>query len=65
VRNILKIAYSIIFFLAGTLQVNSAEKVDFLKTDWSFKGLTGKFDRGSLLGGMPMASAVKKKESLN
>ena len=36
-KNILKISYSIIFLLAGTLTVNAAEKVDLLKTDWSFK----------------------------
>ena len=45
-KNILKISYSIIFLLVGTLTVNAAEKVDLLKTDWSFKGLFGKFDRG-------------------
>ena len=47
-KNILKISYSIIFLLVGTLTVNAAEKVDLLKTDWSFKGLFGKFDRGAL-----------------
>ena len=26
----------------------SAEKIEYLKTDWSFKGLFGKFDRGAL-----------------
>ena len=57
-RNIIKIAYSIIFLLAGTLQTNSAEKVDFLKTDWSFKGLTGKFDRGSLQRGYQVYTEV-------
>ena len=34
-----------VYFL---IEVNAAEKVDLLKTDWSFKGLFGKFDRGSL-----------------
>ena len=57
-KNILKIAYSIIFLLAGTLQVTAAEKVEFLKTDWSFKGLTGKFDRGSLQRGYQVYTEV-------
>ena len=57
-KNILKIAYSIIFLLAGTFQVNAAEKVEFLKTDWSFKGLFGKFDRGSLQRGYQVYTEV-------
>ena len=57
-KNILKISYSIIFLLAGTLTVNSAEKVDLLKTDWSFKGLFGKFDRGALQRGYQVYSEV-------
>jgi ubiquinol-cytochrome c reductase cytochrome c1 subunit len=58
VKNILKISCSIIFLLAGTLSVNAAEKVDLLKTDWSFKGLFGKFDRGSLQRGYQVYSEV-------
>ena len=50
-KSILKISYSIVFLLVGTLTVNAAEKVDLLKTDWSIKGLTGKFDRGALQRG--------------
>ena len=57
-KNIFKIAYSIIFLLAGTLQVNAAEKIDLLKTDWSFKGITGKFDRGSLQRGYQVYTEV-------
>ncbi|MDA7562365.1 cytochrome c1 [Candidatus Pelagibacter sp.] len=57
-KNILKISCSIIFLLAGTLSVNAAEKVDLLKTDWSFKGLFGKFDRGSLQRGYQVYSEV-------
>ena len=42
-----------IFTLTALLlgfQLNSyaAEKVEFLNTDWSFKGLFGKFDRAAL-----------------
>ncbi|NMN67544.1 ubiquinol-cytochrome c reductase cytochrome c1 subunit [Candidatus Pelagibacter ubique] len=57
-KNILKISYSIIFLLAATLAVNAAEKVDLLKTDWSFKGLFGKFDRGALQRGYQVYSEV-------
>ncbi|MDA8537454.1 cytochrome c1 [Candidatus Pelagibacter bacterium] len=57
-KNILKINYSIIFLLVGTLAVNAAEKVDLLKTDWSFKGLFGKFDRGALQRGYQVYSEV-------
>ena len=42
----------LIIFLSG-FKINSiaAEKVEYLKTDWSFKGLFGKFDRGALQRG--------------
>ena len=39
-------------------QVKAAEKVDLLKTDWSFKGLFGKFDRGSLQRGYQVYTEV-------
>jgi ubiquinol-cytochrome c reductase cytochrome c1 subunit len=58
VRNTLKIAYLMIFFLVETLQVNAAEKVELMKTDWSFKGLTGKFDRASLQRGYQVYTEV-------
>ncbi|MDC0395984.1 cytochrome c1 [Candidatus Pelagibacter sp.] len=57
-KNILKIIFSIVFLLVGTLTVNAAEKVDLLKTDWSFKGLFGKFDRGALQRGYQVYSEV-------
>ena len=57
-KNTFKIVYLIIFLLAGTTQVTAAEKVEFLKTDWSFKGLTGKFDRGSLQRGYQVYTEV-------
>ena len=57
-KNILKISYSIIFLLLGSLTVNAAEKVNLLKTDWSFKGLFGKFDRGSLQRGYQVYTEV-------
>ena len=57
-KNILKISSLLILFLAGTYQANSAEKVELLKTDWSFKGLLGKFDRGSLQRGYQVYTEV-------
>ena len=57
-RKIFKIIYLSILILVGTFQVNAAEKVEFLKTDWSFKGLFGKFDRGSLQRGYQVYTEV-------
>ncbi len=57
-KNIFKISYLIILLLAVTPQVNAAEKVELLKTEWSFKGLFGKFDRGSLQRGYQVYTEV-------
>ena len=57
-KNTFKIVYSIIFLLVGTPQINAAEEIDLLKTDWSFKGLFGKFDRGSLQRGYQVYTEV-------
>ena len=57
-KNIFKISYLIILLLTVTSQVNSAEKVELLKTEWSFKGLFGKFDRGSLQRGYQVYTEV-------
>ena len=45
-------------FFSFTYNSMAAEKVDFLKTDWSFKGLFGKFDRGELQRGYQIYSEV-------
>jgi ubiquinol-cytochrome c reductase cytochrome c1 subunit len=58
VKNIFKIACLIALLLTGAFQVNAEEKVKLLKTDWSFKGLFGKFDRGSLQRGYQVYSEV-------
>ena len=50
-KNFLRILSLIIVFLATPLSSHSAEKAEYLKTDWSFKGLFGKFDRGALQRG--------------
>ena len=57
-KNIFKIACLIALLLTGAFQVNAEEKVKLLKTDWSFKGLFGKFDRGSLQRGYQVYSEV-------
>ena len=57
-KNTFKIVYLIVFLFAGNLQVNAVEKIDLLKTDWSFKGLFGKFDRGSLQRGYQVYTEV-------
>ena len=57
-KNFFKIIYLFSLIIIGASQVNSAEKVEFLKTDWSFKGLFGKFDRGSLQRGYQVYTEV-------
>ena len=49
-----------ILLLIFIFQVNThaGEKVEYLKTDWSFKGLFGKFDRGSLQRGYQVYTEV-------
>jgi ubiquinol-cytochrome c reductase cytochrome c1 subunit len=58
VKNLKKLFYIISFFILATAHSLSAEKVDYLKTDWSFKGLFGKFDRGSLQRGYQVYTEV-------
>ena len=57
-KNILKLISIIILFCATSANVISAEKVEYLKTDWSFKGLFGKFDRASLQRGYQVYTEV-------
>jgi ubiquinol-cytochrome c reductase cytochrome c1 subunit len=58
VKNIFKITYLTILLLTAMHQVKAAEKIELLKTDWSFKGLFGKFDRGSLQRGYQVYTEV-------
>ena len=53
-----KISYLVILLLVGTNHANAEEKIELLKTDWSFKGLFGKFDRGSLQRGYQVYTEV-------
>ena len=48
----------IILFIGISFNSISAEKVEYLKTDWSFKGLFGKFDRGALQRGYQVYTEV-------
>ena len=57
-KNILKLFSVIILFSVSSINVISAEKVEFLKTDWTFKGLFGKFDRASLQRGYQVYTEV-------
>ena len=56
-KNILKILLVLLFTFNFT-PLKSAEKVEYLKTDWSFKGLFGKFDRGALQRGYQVYTEV-------
>jgi Cytochrome c1 len=52
VKKLLKLNFNtFIFFLLNCAQTFAAEKVEYLKTDWSFKGIFGKFDRSALQRG--------------
>ena len=57
-RNFLRILSFIILFFGATYNSNAAEKIEYLKTDWSFKGLFGKFDRGALQRGYQVYTEV-------
>ena len=57
-KNILKLISIIILFCVTGANVISAEKVEYLKTDWTFKGLFGKFDRASLQRGYQVYTEV-------
>ena len=57
-KNIFKIAYLTILLVVTSQQVKAAEKVELLKTDWSFNGFFGKFDRGSLQRGYQVYTEV-------
>ncbi len=57
VKNLSKIL--LIFLLTLNLTpLKSAEKVEYLQTDWSFKGLFGKFDRAALQRGYQVYTEV-------
>ena len=57
-RNLLRIFLITILFFGFSVTSNAAEKVEYLKTDWSFKGLFGKFDRAALQRGYQVYTEV-------
>ena len=57
-KNFYKIFSFIIIFFGLSLSTQAAEKVEYLKTDWSFKGLFGKFDRAALQRGYQVYTEV-------
>ena len=58
VKNFLKISFILTLFLGFQFNLNAAEKIEYLKTDWSFKGPFGKFDRSSLQRGYQVYTEV-------
>ena len=57
-KKIVKLFSIIILLSVSSVNVISAEKVEYLKTDWTFKGLFGKFDRASLQRGYQVYTEV-------
>ena len=57
-KNFFRISFLIVFLIGTPNHSETAEKVEYLKTDWSFKGLFGKFDRSSLQRGYQVYTEV-------
>ncbi len=57
-KNFFKIFSFLVLLFGFSTNLNCAEKVEYLKTDWSFKGLFGKFDRGALQRGYQVYTEV-------
>ncbi len=57
-NNFFRIFSLVVLILGFSHNSNAAEKVEYLKTDWSFKGLFGKFDRGALQRGYQVYTEV-------
>ena len=57
-KNFLKIFSLTILFFGYSLNSYSAEKIEYLKTEWTFKGMFGKFDRGALQRGYQVYTEV-------
>ena len=57
-KNFYKFFSIIIIIIASNSYSFAAEKVEYLKTDWRFKGLFGKFDRASLQRGYQVYTEV-------
>ena len=57
-KNFFRLSFLIALLLGFQFNSNAAEKVEYLKTDWSFKGPFGKFDRASLQRGYQVYQEV-------
>ena len=57
-KKLIALKFFILISLGISFSANSAEKVDLMKTDWTFKGLFGKFDRASLQRGYQVYTEV-------
>ena len=57
-KKFLKLFFYIFFLIPFLPHVHAAEKVEYLTTDWSFKGLFGKFDRAALQRGYHVYTEV-------
>ncbi len=57
-KNFLRISSLVILIFGISFGTIAAERAEYLKTDWSFKGLFGKFDRGSLQRGYQVYTEV-------
>ena len=57
-KNFIRISFLIALFLGFQLNANAAEKIEYIKTEWSFKGPFGKFDRASLQRGYQVYNEV-------
>ena len=57
-KKLLKIFSVLLLICSSNTFSFAAEKVDYLKTDWSFKGLFGKFDRSALQRGYQVYTEV-------
>ena len=57
-KKLFKLILILSFFSLNSAQTFAAEKVEYLKTDWSFKGLFGKFDRATLQRGYQVYTEV-------
>jgi len=58
VKKLIALKFFILISLGISFSANSAEKVDLMTTDWTFKGLFGKFDRASLQRGYQVYTDV-------
>ena len=57
-KNFFRISLLIVLLFGFQFNSNAAEKVQYLKTDWSFKGPFGKFDRAALQRGYQVYQEV-------